>query len=216
MHRKEKLMDGNEIGVTEDARWTTDPDDSRSIGIRPEVGRMLRAANERIGDQITNEQNRAAHAMARLLDAAAVDEALDLAPGTVRSWMDCEAFVKRVAEERRMVVVYRTADEDFGRLLSRKQRAAARMQGLDMLSQIEVARALEMTDRTIRNWERNPAFRMYQDQLEREEAQRRGKRRSMEADQLIEAKEKALKVLVRAVEEEGDRKAAIELLRLRK
>jgi len=214
--RKEKLMEGNEIGVREDARWTTDPDDSRFIGIRSEVGRMLRAANEQVGDRITKEQNRAARAMAQLLDSAAVDEALDLAPGTVRSWMDGEAFVERVVEERRMVVLYRTADEDFGRLLSPKQRAAARMRGLDMLSQIEVARALEVTDRTIRNWERNAAFRLYQDQLEHEELRRRGERRNMEVDRLTEAREKALEVLVRAVEQEGDRKAALELLKLPK
>ena len=208
-------MDGNETRAREDARWTADADDARFVGIRPEVDRILRVANGRIGDQITKEQDRAAQVMGRLLDAAAVDEALDLAPGTVRSWMDDEAFVKRVVEERHMVVVYRTADEDLGRILSPKQRAAARMRGLGMLSQIEVARALEVTDRTVRNWEKNPAFRMYQDQLEHEEEKRRRARRRMESDQLSEAKEKALVVLVRAVEEEGDRKAAVELLRLR-
>ncbi|MBA3630959.1 MAG: hypothetical protein H0W55_15045 [Actinobacteria bacterium] len=209
-------MDETEIGTREDARPTTDPDDDRFVGIRPEVQRILRATDERIGDQLTEEQERAARAMALLLDAAAVDRALDLAPGTVRSWMDCEAFVKRVVEQRRNVMLYRPADEDFGRLLNPKQRAAARLRGLDMMSQIEVARALEVTDRTIRNWERNAAFRLYQDQLEHEESRRRGERRNMEVDRLTEAREKALEVLVRAVEQEGDRKAALELLKLPK
>jgi len=220
-HRKEKPMDEIEIGTREDARPTTDADDDHFVGIRPEVQRILRATDEQIGDEqigdeLTDEQVRAARAMAQLLDAAAVDGALDLAPGTVKSWMDREAFVKQVVDRRRRVMTSRTVDEDFGRLLSPKQRAAASMRGLETLSQIDVARALEVTDRTIRNWERNPAFRLYQDQLEHEELRRRGERRNMEVDRLTEAREKALKVLVRAVEEEGDRKAAVEILRLPK
>ena len=214
-------MDEDEIGTREDARPTTDPDDAHFVGIRPEVQRILRATDEQIedvevGDELTDEQERAARAMAQLLDAAAVDGALDLAPGTVRAWMDCEAFANRVVEQRRTVVLHRTTVEDFGRLLSPIQRAAARMRGLDMMSQIDVARALEVSDRTIRNWERNPAFRLYQDQLEDEQNSRRGKSFSTETFRLFEAREKALKVLVRAVEEEGDRKAAVEILRLPK
>ncbi len=209
-------MDGREIRASGDARSTIEPDDGHFVGIRPEVDRVLRAVKERTGDHLIKEQDRAARAMARLLDAAAVDEALDLAPGTVKSWMDCEDFFRKVVEERHMVVVNRTPDVDFGRLLNSKQRAAARMRSLDRLSQIEVARTLVVTDRTIRNWEKNAAFRTYQDQLEHEEAQRLGERRSMEIDRLIEAKEKALRVLVRVVEEEGDRKTALELLRLPK
>ena len=209
-------MEGNETRAREDAQSTTDPDDDRFVGIRPEVDRVLRAVRKQIGDEITKEQGRAAEVMARLLDPAAVDEALNLASGTVKSWLEAEAFVNRFAQERLQVVAYGTVDEDLGRILTPKQRAAARMRGLDMLSQIEVARALEVTDRTIRNWERNPAFRMYLDQLEHEEEKRRRTRRRRELDQLTEAKEKALEVLVRALEEEGDRKVAVELLKLRK
>ena len=214
-------MDEIEIGTSEDARPTSDPDDDHFVGIRPEVQRILRATDEQIGDveigdKLTDEQVRAARAMAQLLDAAAVDGALDLAPGTVKSWMDREAFVKQVVDRRRRVMTSRTVDEDFGRLLSPKQRAAASMRGLETLSQVDVARALEVSDRTIRNWERNPAFRLYRDQLEHEESRRRGERRNMEVDRLTEAREKALEVLVRAIEQEGDRKAAVEILRLPK
>ncbi len=126
--------------------------------------------------------------MAQLLDAAAVDGALDLAPGTVKSWMDREAFANRVVEQRRTVMLHRTTVEDFGRLLSPKQRTAARMRGLETLSQIDVARALEVSDRTIRNWERNPAFSLYQDQLEHEQNSRRGKSYDTETVRLVEAR----------------------------
>ena len=209
-------MDGNEIRAREDAQSTTGPDEERFVGIRPEVDRVLRAVSKRLEDEITKEQGRAAEVMARLLDPVAVDEALNLAPGTVKSWLEGEAFVNRFAQERHRLVAYGTVDEDLGRILTPKQRAAARMRGLDMLSQIEVARALEVTDRTIRNWERNPAFRMYWDQLEHEEEKRRRTRRRRELDHLIEAREKALEVLVRALEEQGDRKVAVELLKLLK
>ena len=88
------------------------------------------------------------------------------------------------------------------------------MRGLDGLSQTKVARALKVTDRTIRNWERHPAFSMYRDQLVKEEETRRSTRRRAQSDRLDDAKEKALAALVRGIEEEGDLKAAIELLKL--
>jgi DNA-binding XRE family transcriptional regulator len=212
---KGDAVDGDQTGGTASERGSAEPDDVPFVGIRPEVDRVVRAADERIGGRITKEQDRAAQLMARLLDAEAVDEALDLVPGTLDSWMGDEAFVRRVAEDRCRVEVYRTPDEDLGRILSSKQRAAARMRGLEMLSQIEVARALEVTDRTIRNWEKNPAFRLYQDQLEAEEEKRRRARGRVESDLFSEGREKALKSLVRAVEE-GDQKAAVELLKLRR
>ena len=63
------------------------------------------------------------------------------------------------------------------------------MRGRHGLSQIEVSRALEMTDRTIRNWETNPAFLMYLDQLEHDKEKRRRRRRRTELNQFSQPDE---------------------------
>ncbi len=43
-------MDETELGTREDARSTTDRDDARFVGIRPEVQRILWATDDQIGD----------------------------------------------------------------------------------------------------------------------------------------------------------------------
>lgn len=208
------MNDRNGTGSADDIGWLPDVDDFDFVGVRPEVEKILAAENEGSGSDLTRQQARAAQLMARLLDAASVDAVLALPRGTVKALMNEESFSDQVIRYRRLFVTNRSADEDFARILNPKQRAAARMRTLEMRSQAEVARALDVTPRSIRNWEKHPWYQMYQEQLEREQGKRRQMRAARHADRVFEAQDKALAVLERAVDAD-DRKAAVDVLRLK-
>lgn len=204
---------GRDRSDVEGAISAPDADNPNFIGVGSEVARILDAVDEALVDASTKEQVAAARLMGKLLDAATVDRALDLPPGTVKGLMANEAFFEKVVDARQFFLTYRDPDQDLSRVLSPKQREAARMRALEGLSQVETADLLKVSDRTIRNWEKNPAFGIYQDQLVSAEQKQRIAKRREEADRFVAAREKALATLVRAVEA-GERKAAVEILRL--
>jgi len=190
-----------------------DPDSPSFVGVKPEVMQILQAEEHRRGGQLTAEEERAAQLMAHWLDAGAVDVALNLPSGTVKRLMRHTPFEEHAVYWRGRLV-NRRVDEDLARLFSPRQRDAAWKRPIDGLTQAEAGEAVGVTARSICGWESQPAYRTYEDQLAREVEERRSRRHIKHSDHVIEVREKALSVLEEAVDE-GDRKAAVEVMRIR-
>jgi hypothetical protein len=214
--REEKSLKGADM---EDAQTRVrEPGVPESfVGIREDIRKVRAATAAALEGMLTAEQTEAASLVAELLDSALAGGVLDLPPGTVERWAEDPRFVKKAATDRYHSKWSQRPTKDFGRVLSPKQRAAARLLSLEFKSQTEVAVAVGVDPRTIRNWLRQPEFRRYQEQIEREaEAQasyeRAARQRAFE-DRLGEERIKALNVMAKAIEE-GDLKAALDLLRV--
>jgi hypothetical protein len=171
----------------------------------------------RSGHALTLEQKHAAQLLAELeFDVGRVEEILGLKKGQVEAWMDDEDFSRvfdGIYEE-----LHPGAEEefDFSKVLKPKQLEAAHLYFEQALTKVEVARRLQITDRTLWNWASDPAFQRYGNQLRK--ARDRLLSQELEAHEgllragIAERRRQALDVLGEALEQK-DLKAAMEVLR---
>jgi transposase-like protein len=170
------------------------------------------------GRALTKEQGEAAHLLAVLKgDAERVDTVLELDPGTTGQWLATDENFRRVAIG--LFNEYYPAEDrmfEFSRILKPKQLEAAHLYYEQALTQAEVARRLKVTDRTLRNWAADPAFRAYGESLRRARNERltqESQTREIEIlERLGEQRKRAMKVVDGALSG-GDARVAIELLR---
>jgi hypothetical protein len=147
-------------------------DDVRFVGTRQEVERLQSRVREQVEEADTDRYQRAAELFARILECDAVDAVLELTPGTTRRWANEEEFVVHAAYYRARHEMHGAVEEDFGRALEPRQRAAARLLAVEHLTQTETAARVGVDRRTIFNWNRRPPFSMYKEQLESKERER--------------------------------------------
>jgi hypothetical protein len=128
------------------------------------------------------EQEVAAEQLASLLDPARVDLVLGLLPGTTKRWFDGnESFRNEVLMKHQWLAHKREPEIDYARALQPKQILAATLLAEGTKTQDEVAQEVGVTARTIRNWNCDPAFRMYVNQVAQREAERHHLAREAEA-----------------------------------
>ena len=170
------------------------------------------------GRALAVEQLDAAHLFAALEgDVTKVEAILGLEAGTVQVWWDEDTNFQEVAVGiARDHYPEEPTGFDFSLVLKPKQLDAARLYYEEALTQVEVALRVEVTDRTIRNWAADPAFRYYGMQLRRATEARLREELIAQDKQIVESlaqqRRLALGVLAEAIEGK-DVKVAIELLR---
>jgi hypothetical protein len=101
------------------------------VGIREDIRKVRAATAAALEGMLTAEQTEAASLMAELLDSALAGGVLDLPPGTVERWAEDPRFIKKAATDRYHSKWSQRPTKDFGRVLSPKQRAAARLLSLE-------------------------------------------------------------------------------------
>jgi hypothetical protein len=167
--------------------------------------------------EVAPEQRQAAWLFAEGVGPGRIDRILGLPPGQVREWWIEDESFQHAARSAYFQRRDREArDVDFALALKPRQREAARLYFVELKAQVEVAAAVGVTARTIRNWLTDPAFQRYGEQLRVDAAEaRRVEREAREAafhSRLDDQREMAQDVIEEALEE-GDRRVALALVR---
>jgi predicted DNA-binding protein (UPF0251 family) len=168
-------------------------------------------------EHLSSEQVQAAELVGRLDgDFDRVDQLLGLEPGTAVKWFDTDADFARCT-----FAAYDNAHPgekpvDCSKGLTPKQMNAAQLYFDEGLRQVDVAKKVGVTTRTLRNWAKDPVFQGYGEALRlAREARLRQERSASELrihEQLMELREDALNTLVAALRGR-DTKVAIEIVR---
>lgn len=166
-------------------------------------------------EKLGTEQMRAALLVGELDgDFDRVDELMSFESGTTARWFDAdEAFAEctmaAYSETHPKVV-------DYSKGLSPKQLIAAQLLFSEGLRQIEVAKKVGVTTRTVRNWANDAVFQRYGEALSRDrEARSQEERRASDLriqEQLQALREDALKALAAAIKGR-DTRVAMEIVR---
>lgn len=114
--------------------------------------------------EMSQVQRTAAVELARLLHPARVDTVMHLPSGTVENWYRNERSFRCLVLDRRWEMEKKAPPRvDYAAALSPRQSKAA-----DLLAegrtQKETADEIGFNVRTVRNWQRDPAFQQYRDQ----------------------------------------------------
>lgn len=168
-------------------------------------------------EHLSSEQVQAAELVGKLDgDSDRVDQLLGLEPGTAVKWFDTDADFARCT-----FAAYDNAHSgekpvDYSKGLTPKQMNAAQLYFEEGLRQVDVAKKVGVTTRTLRNWAKDPVFQGYGDALRLAREARLGQERSASElrihEQLMELREDALNTLVAALRGR-DTKVAIEIVR---
>jgi transposase-like protein len=165
---------------------------------------------------LTGAQKLAARLLPALGAPEDVDTVLGLEKGTTARWGASEGFKAYTKEQRDVSVRFSVPSVDYSRVLDQPRAEAARALVLDGASQIEAARKVGVSDRSVRNWMKEEVFQLYVAQLrgqrEREEAaERDAMKRNIEVI-LSEGRVDAARMLV-GLAKGGDPKAIASLLK---
>jgi predicted DNA-binding protein (UPF0251 family) len=132
-----------------------------------------------------------------------------------RTWAQEEKFIHLAARHRVARERLQRAPEDAGSALEPRQREAARLLAVEKLTKTATAAQVGIDRRTISNWYREPAFRLYLEQVENEDRNRRNEdwraRNAAVARDLQDVRELAVK-RAKKMAEEGDPKIIAQVL----
>jgi FixJ family two-component response regulator len=136
----------------------------------------------------------------------------------VRIWLRTdERFATAVVTERVRFETQGDPVEDLAAALTERQVQAAEMLATGRHTTVQIARELNITDRTIRNWKKEPAFSLCLEELQTRERERR-QRVKEEGEQLLHERIRTVALSAVNVAEgelkRGNGRAAAELLKV--
>jgi hypothetical protein len=166
---------------------------------------------------IAPEKRQAAKLIAEAIDPSRIERMMRLPRGQLAAWWEDDEGFQRAAKAS----YWERRDQDarvidYGQGLKPKQLEAATLYFVEGRQQIEVAKIVGVTDRTIRTWLKDAVFVRYGRQLARERADQRLRQRQDRDAALLERRdgqfERAQEVVDDALDE-GDRRVAVAILR---
>lgn len=116
------------------------------------------------------EERLGAKLVAREIEFERIDQILELPSGQTEKWWEEDESFRSAARASFWGQRERSARPDPSKALKPKQLRAAEVYFVDASSQLETARIVGVSDRTIRNWLRDPVFVLYGEQLRKERA----------------------------------------------
>jgi hypothetical protein len=169
-------------------------------------------------ERLREDQVRAARFVGRFPDESdRIEQMMHLEAGTISKWLEEDThFASAVRLEFEEQEARRRTVVDFERVLTPTQVEAARLYYVEHSRQIEVARALKITDRTMRNWLDDPIFVEFGKFLRRRQEAMRNQERKEREDELRKAlRERWLRAfgVIDMALEADDVKTALELVR---